>query len=132
EQLILDVFDRLSGEIGPLDDLHKLGVYLHRIQEVEPRFTGRAVKNIADAVKTRAMDFELPDEWMETPEVFMHQPIDRKVEMVRELMRPVTAEMVLQEINRYADSEARYADKSFDAAVEAMLREHDVRVAAQN
>ena len=30
--------------------------------------------------------------------------------------------MVLQEINRYADSEFRYTDKSDDAAVEEIIR----------
>jgi len=31
--------------------------------------------------------------------------------------------MVMQEINRYADSEFRYADKSDEAAIEAMIRD---------
>jgi hypothetical protein len=43
--------------------------------------------------------------------------------MIRGLMRPITVEMVVQEINRYADSEFRYADKSDEAAIEAMVRE---------
>jgi hypothetical protein len=39
--------------------------------------------------------------------------------MIRELRRPITAEMVIQEINRYADSEFRYGDRSDEAAIEA-------------
>jgi hypothetical protein len=31
--------------------------------------------------------------------------------------------MVLQEINRYADSEFRYSDKSDQTAIEAMVRD---------
>jgi len=31
--------------------------------------------------------------------------------------------MVIQEINRYADSEFRYADKSDEVAIEAMVRD---------
>jgi hypothetical protein len=31
--------------------------------------------------------------------------------------------MVIQEINRYADSEFRYADKSDEAAIEGMVRD---------
>ena len=31
--------------------------------------------------------------------------------------------MVVQEINRYADSEFRYADKSDEVAIEGMVRE---------
>lgn len=130
EKAIADVFDRVVSEIGPLNDLHKLAVYLKAIRDAEPRFTGRAVKNIADAVKARAMDFDMPDEWFETPEVFMHQSLDRKTAMLRELMLPVSAEMVLEQINIYADSEARYGNKSFDASVEAVVRDHAVRQAA--
>ena len=45
------------------------------------------------------------------------------VEMCRDL-RPsvITLDMVLQEINRYADSEFRYTDKSDDAAVTDIIR----------
>jgi hypothetical protein len=38
-------------------------------------------------------------------------------------MTPITVEMVIQEINRYADSEFRYADKSDEVAIEAMVRD---------
>ncbi len=101
----------------------KLGAYLKAIQEADPRFTGRAVKNITDAVKVRAMDFELPDEWMEDPELFLFRDYDAKRAMIADLRRPITVEMVVQEINRYADSEFRYADKSDEAAIEGAVRD---------
>ena len=100
----------------------EIGTYLHMIKEAEPRFTGRAIKNITDAIKMRAMDVELPDEWFEKPETFMHKPYDEKKAMIEELRGPFTIEMVLQEINRYADSEFRYSDKSDDAAVNEIVR----------
>ncbi len=120
---LLAVFDRVQSEIGELNDLAKLGSYLKAIQDADERFTGRAVKNVTDAVKVRAMDFELPDEWMEKPELFLQQDYDRKIAMIKELIRPVTPQMVLQEINRYADSEFRYAGTSDEAAIEARLRD---------
>ena len=43
--------------------------------------------------------------------------------LIADLRRPITTEMVLQEINRYADSEFRYADKSDEEAVSKMVRE---------
>jgi hypothetical protein len=43
--------------------------------------------------------------------------------MIGELRRPITVEMVIQEINRYADSEFRYADTSDEAAITAAVRE---------
>ena len=123
EEGLARVFDRVRGEVGELDTLARLGSYLKAIQEADERFTGRAVKNITDAVKVRAMDFELPDEWMETPELFLFKSYDEKKAMISELRRPITVEMVVQEINRYADSEFRYADKSDEVAIEGAVRD---------
>lgn len=120
---LLRVWEETEARIGRLDTVAKLGTYLKAIQEADDRFTGRAIRNITDAVKVRAMDFELPDEWMEKPELFLSKPYDDKMAMIRELMVPITVEMVIQEINRYADSEFRYADKSDEAAIEAMVRD---------
>ena len=117
------VFDQVSDRVGELDTIAKMGTYLKGIQEADERFTGRAIKNITDAVKVRAMDFELPDEWMEQPELFLFKSYDEKKAMIEELRVPITTEMVLQEINRYADSEFRYADKSDEVAIEAMVRD---------
>jgi hypothetical protein len=120
----MKVFDDVQGRVGALDTIAKLGTYLKGIQEADPRFTGRAIKNITDAVKVRAMDFELPDVWMEEPELFLFKSYDEKKGMIAELRQPITVEMVVQEINRYADSEFRYADKSDEVAVEAMVRDY--------
>lgn len=123
EDGLLRVWDKLQSDIGRLDTIAKLGSYLKAIQQADDRFTGRAIKNITDAVKVRAMDFELPDEWMENPDLFLFKPYDEKLPMIKGLMAPITVEMVIQEINRYADSEFRYADKSDEAAIEGMVRD---------
>ncbi len=123
EEGLLKVFERVHSEVGDLDTIAKLGTYLKGIQEADPRFTGRAIKNITDAVKVRAMDFELPDEWMEEPDLFLFKPYDEKLGMIREMTQPITVEMVIQEINRYADSEFRYADKSDEIAIENAVRD---------
>ena len=117
------VWEAVEKTVGPLDTLAKLGSYLKAIQEADPRFTGRAVKNITDAVKVRAMDFELPDEWMAEPDLFLFKSYDDKLAMIRDLAQPITVDMVVQEINRYADSEFRYADKSDEAAIDGMVRD---------
>jgi len=123
EDALLQVYDRVSGDIGQMDTIAKLGTYLKAIQAADERFTGRAIKNITDAVKVRAMDFELPDEWMETPDLFLFRDYDTKKAMIEDLRQPITVEMVTQEINRYADSEFRYADKSDEVAIENAVRE---------
>ena len=131
EDKLLEVFESVNKKIGKLDDIAKLGTYLKAIQEADERFTGRAIKNITDAVKVRAMDFELPDEWMENPELFLFQNYDRKRDMIADLSQPITVEMVIQEINRYADSEFRYADKSDEVAIENMVRDMGRQVEAK-
>ena len=131
EEGLIKVFERYRAEHGGFDDLKDVGTYLHMIKEAEPRFTGRAVKNITDAVKMRAMDVELPDEWFEDADTFMHQPYDRKTEMIRSLRGEITMEMIVQEVNRYADSEFRYSDRSDQAAVEDMLRQARLRERAE-
>jgi hypothetical protein len=121
------VFERFMKDNGAPKTLADVGTYLHMIKEAEPRFTGRAIKNVTDAIKMRAMDIELPDEWFEKPDAFMHKGYDEKKAMIEELRGPFSMDMVVQEINRYADSEFRYSDKSDDAAVSKLLRDARLR-----
>src|SRR5690606_7442992 len=127
EEGLKKVYDRYMDAFGEPKSLADVGSYLHMIKEAEPRFTGRAIKNVTDAIKMRAMDIELPDEWFEKPEAFMGKGYDDKKAMIAELRRPFTMDMVMQEINRYADSEFRYSDKSDDVAVEKLLRDARLR-----
>jgi hypothetical protein len=117
-------------ENGQPKTMADIGDYLHRIKEAEPRFTGRAIKNITDAVKTRSMDVDLPDEWFEKPENYLHKSFEEKCSMLEELRKPITGEMVMQEINRYADSEFRYSAKSDEAEVTALVRRHGLEQTA--
>lgn len=121
---LVKVWEDVAGRVGPLDTIAKIGTYLKAIQAADGRFTGRAIKNITDAVKVRAMDFELPDEWMENPDLFLFKAYDEKLAMIRGLMTPISVDMVIQEVNRYADSEFRYADNSDEAAISGMVREY--------
>lgn len=119
---LANVYDRFLREHGQLRTIADIGTYLHMIKQAEPRFTGRAIKNVTDAIKMRAMDIDLPDEWFARPETFMHKSYDEKKAMIEELRGPFTIEMVVQEINRYGDSEFRYSDRADDAAVSEIVR----------
>jgi hypothetical protein len=127
EEGLQKVYERFLETRGEPRTLADVGAYLHMIKEAEPRFTGRAIKNITDAIKMRAMDIELPDEWFEKPETFMHRSYDEKKAMIEELRRPFSMDMVMQEINRYADSEFRYSDRSDEAAVNRLVRDAKLR-----
>jgi len=126
EARLKEVFDN----VGTLNSIKDFGMYMKRIQELDPRFTGRAIKNITDAVKTRMMDFDMPDDWFENPELFMWKDYSVKTDMIKELMTPITPTMLMQEINRYADSELRYSNKSFDSSVEAAVNHIKIQEAA--
>lgn len=108
EDIILSVYENTTKEIGRLNDLTKIGIYLKKIQEADSRFTGRAIKNITDSIKARSMDFEMPEEWFINPEIFLWKDYESKKNMIKELMIEITPEIAIQEINMYADSEARY------------------------
>ncbi|TCD15366.1 AAA family ATPase [Oricola cellulosilytica] len=127
EDGLLAVYERFMEERGEPKTMADVGAYLHRVKLAEPRFTGRAIKNITDAIKMRAMDIDLPDEWFETPDAFMRKPYDGKKAMIEELRSPFSMGIVMQEINRYADSEFRYTDKSDAAAVETIIRNERLR-----
>lgn len=127
EDGLVKVYERYMKENGAPKTMADIGTYLHLIKDAEPRFTGRAIKNVTDAIKMRAMDIELPDDWFEKPEVFMHKGYDEKKAMIEELRGPFSMDMVMQEINRYADSEFRYSDKSDDSAVQKLLRDARLR-----
>ncbi|MCB1508869.1 MAG: ATP-binding protein, partial [Hyphomicrobiaceae bacterium] len=121
------VYERIIGVAGQPATLADVGRYLHAIRVVEPRFTGRAIKNVTDAIKMRALDVDLPDVWFETPDAFLRKSYDDKLAMVRALQKPITLPMIVQEINRYADSEFRYSDTSDEAAINGMIRDHRLR-----
>lgn len=123
EDGLIAVWDKVNKENGALVTIARIGTYLKTIQEADKRFTGRAIKNITDAIKVRAMDFELPDEWMENPDLFLFKDYATKTAMITDLRKPITVDMVIQEINRYADSEFRYADKSDEVAISAAVRD---------
>jgi energy-coupling factor transporter ATP-binding protein EcfA2 len=123
EDRLLKVWDATAKDVGDLNSIAKLGQYLKALQEVDDRFTGRSIKNITDAIKVRAMDFELPDEWIEDPDLFLFRGYDEKLAMIKDMTKPITVDIVIQEINRYADSEFRYADKSDEAEIESAVRD---------
>lgn len=109
---------------GKIDTWIEFGHYLKSLQENDERFTGRAVKNIADAVRFRMMDFDLPEEWLQKKELFFAKPYDTRLAMLKELRGEITPRIVLQEINRYADSEARYAKVAKDRELGDRTRQY--------
>lgn len=119
---LLKIFEK-AAKGGTLNTWKEFGEYLFALQQHDPRFTGRAVKNITDSIRFRMMDFDLPEEWFSNPEPFFGQPYETRVAMLEELKGKITPEMVMQEINRYAESEERYASEARNRELQERKRQ---------
>lgn len=104
--------ERIEKIIDQIDDNHKIDEFAffakvcERVKVVFPTFTSRDVRNIQEAVDGRVMDFDLPDEWMEDPNLFFLLDHDSKLNMLLELRRDnmkglTFHEIFLQECRRY-------------------------------
>ena len=90
------------------------------------RFTGRAIHSVSEAIKKRINDYEIPEDWYSKPEVFLAKDYETKANMLRSLCQPVTPEVIAWEIERYAESELRYANDKFESDV--THRTHQIEV----
>lgn len=133
EEALLEVYQNTLNERGgSLTTIEDFEVYLKNIQLADDRFTGRAVQNIVNSAKNRAMDIDLPDEWFYGDKaVFLDKTYEEKLEMISSMVQKVTPEILIQETNRYADSEFRYANKSDDVAINSMVRNYHLEQKAR-
>ena len=69
------------GEHGFFANLFRL------VKDLYPDFSSRDVRNIQRAVDARVLDFDLPGEWFEDLDLFFRLPYERKLEMLKGLMR---------------------------------------------
>ncbi len=124
EERLIEVYNKTLNECGgKLQTIKDFETYLYNIKEADERFTGRAIQNIVNAAKNRAMDIDLPDEWfLGDKDLFLNQPYEVKFEMIKKMVGKVTPEMLIQETNLYADSEFRYSGKSNEAEISGMVR----------
>jgi hypothetical protein len=126
EPRLLQVFESVIEKGVDLTTLNGIALYLHAIKTMDKRFTARAIRNITNAVMARSLDVDMPDEWFSAPDVFLHKSMEMKTSMIRELQKPVTASMMLEEVNRYADGELRFANKAAESDVERRVRSMEV------
>ena len=98
-----------------------LGRMAERFHEMDPTFTGRAWDNVIKAVMTRSADYEVPEEWFTNPSVFFAQPYERQVEMLAKEHKPITGEMVVEEMDNYFQSENRYKQTAQTDAVKRQV-----------
>lgn len=101
-----------------------------------PLFTSRDVRNIQSAVNTRLTDFDFPDEWMNDHALFYSLDYDKKLNMLRELMKSNMgklsfAEIRFQEVVKYLDNMAMIGDADFESKVAETIDRHKVDIEAK-
>ena len=126
-----EVFDSVLGQSDPAHHTF-FGQFYDAFMKRFSAFSSRDVRNIQSAVDQRIMDFDLPEEWFENPEVFHGVPFEQQEQMVLELRNAnmkglMFSEIYLQEVIRYCDNYATIADAEFDRAVVARLKEVRIR-----
>ena len=106
--------------------LRDIGELCQEMKQQNPRFTGRAVHAVSEAIKKRVNDYEIPEEWYENPEAFFFKDYQTRVDMLKERCMKTSGQDVVQEFERYFKSEQRYASDKFDSDVERTI--HNIRV----
>jgi hypothetical protein len=107
------------------------------VMGIFPIFSSRDIRNIQTAVQGRIIDFDLPDEWLEHPELFYQQPYERKVEMLKDLMRSNMQRLSFAEIRheetlRYLNALAQIASADRERRIAQLLEAADVEQAVRS
>ncbi|MBS3143013.1 ATP-binding protein [Candidatus Woesearchaeota archaeon] len=88
----------------------EFGQFMNELMIKIPTISGRSVTAIKDNILARAADFDVPREWLESPDAFISQPWETKIELITPLYKKITPDILFQEAQRYADSEKRYVE----------------------
>jgi hypothetical protein len=108
------------------------------VLEVYPTFSSRDVRNIQQAMNNRLTDFDLPEDWLGTPEVFFRQDYATKLAMLRELMRGNMrglsfAELRWREVVRYCNNLVTILTQDRERQIERLVQrlEHETEARAR-
>jgi len=126
-----EVYDRVSKVHKTTDHAFYAALYFG-VKQVFPGFSSRDARNIQQAVQARVIDFDLPDVWLEDPEQFYREDYDRKVEMLKDLMREQMRKISFAEIRheetfRYLNAMSTILNADRERKIAQLLEETDIR-----
>jgi len=135
EQRVLNIYENVEAKFK--DNQHLFYAELYKeIQATFPFFSSRDIRNIQKAVSMRLTDFDLPEQWLDKPELFLRKNYDTKFTMLQDVMRQNMKgldfkDIRRQEVIRYLDNMAIIADTDFKRKVDNRVKEMNVRIAAE-
>lgn len=135
EQRVLDIYEKVEKEYK--DNMHDFYAALYKdIQKTFPFFSSRDIRNIQKAVSMRLTDFDLPEDWLDKPDIFLKKDYDTKYIMLQDVMKQNMkglnfADIRRQEVIRYLDNMAIIADVDFKRKVGNRVKELNIRVEAE-
>ncbi len=135
EQRVLDIYDNVEKKYKDKQHIFYAELY-KEIQHVFPFFSSRDIRNIQKAVSMRLTDFNLPEKWLDNPEIFLRKEYDTKLVMLQDVMRQNMKgldfkDIRRQEVIRYLDNMAIIADVDFKRKVDNRVKEMNIRLAAE-
>jgi SpoVK/Ycf46/Vps4 family AAA+-type ATPase len=109
----------------------ELGELCAEFKRKDPRFTGRPIESVTQKLLAESADFDVPEEWFSNPAIYLSQSYDEKVKLLATLYRPITGEMIAAELERYFNSEQRYADDAKIQRAERVAADLEAQLAAR-
>ncbi len=123
EKFVNEALSRFKGGIKTFKDIGELCVYY---KGLNPRFTGRPIDSVSDAIKKRINDYDIPETWFENPNEFFFKPYEERVGILRDLSKKVSAEDIAREIIRYAKNQDVYTQEKFESDVKKVMHQAQV------
>ncbi len=135
EQRILTIYNTVERKFGLNEHLFFANLY-REVQKVFPFFSSRDVRNIQSAISLRLTDFNLEEDWFNSPELYFKKDYDTKLNMLRELMIANMkgldfSEIRRQEVVKYLDNIASIADTDFKRKVNHRINEFNIDIEAK-
>jgi AAA+ superfamily predicted ATPase len=128
EAYINDAMKQFKKGIKTFKDI---GDLCEMFKKRNPRFTGRAIDAVNEAIKKKINDYDIPQSWFENPDEFFFKPYEERVAILRSLCKKVDAMDMAKEVIRYARTEEALAEDKFNRDVEKEIRYIKVGLAAR-
>jgi hypothetical protein len=131
EERIHAIYEKITQKHS--SDSHDLFAALYtEVKRSYPYFTSRDVRNIQRAIDSRMMDFDLPEQWLEDPELFFQKDYSSKYTMVVDLMKQNMkglsfAEVRLQETVRYLDNMATISESGRERRIDETVTSIEIQ-----